>query len=54
MTRQTNTPREKPDTKSKREQDRELSEALEATFPASDPPASTQPGSGTTEQEKAK
>ena len=32
--------------RSKDEQDRILSMELEMTFPASDPPASTQPGSG--------
>jgi hypothetical protein len=32
--------------KSKEEQDRQLSEGLEESFPASDPPASTQPGAG--------
>ena len=32
----------------KDEQDRILSMELEMTFPASDPPASTQPGSGVT------
>jgi len=42
------------DSKAKDEQDRELSQALEATFPASDPPASAQPGSGTTGPEVAK
>jgi len=34
--------------KSKKEEDRELSRELEDSFPASDPPASTQPGSGIT------
>ena len=34
--------------RSKDEQDRILSMELEMTFPASDPPASTQPGSGVT------
>jgi hypothetical protein len=34
--------------RSKEEQDRILSMELEMTFPASDPPASTQPGSGVT------
>ena len=32
--------------KPKAEQDRQLSKDLEMTFPASDPPASTQPGGG--------
>jgi hypothetical protein len=34
--------------KSKGEQERQLTKELEQTFPASDPPASTQPGSGVT------
>jgi hypothetical protein len=34
--------------KSKGEQERQLSEELKQSFPASDPPASTQPGSGIT------
>ena len=34
--------------KSKSEQERKLSKELESTFPASDPPASTQPGGGIT------
>jgi hypothetical protein len=34
--------------KSKKEEDRQLSRELEESFPASDPPASTQPGSGIT------
>jgi hypothetical protein len=34
--------------KSKSEQERQLAKELEMTFPASDPPASTQPGSGIT------
>lgn len=34
--------------KSKREKDRQLSRELEESFPASDPPAATQPGSGIT------
>jgi hypothetical protein len=34
--------------KSKNEQDRQLSEELEMSFPASDPPAATEPGSGIT------
>jgi hypothetical protein len=44
----------KRDTKSKGEQERQLSKELEQTFPASDPPASTQPGSGVTGPEVAK
>lgn len=36
------------DRKSKNEEDRELSKGLEMSFPASDPPAATQPGSGIT------
>jgi hypothetical protein len=34
--------------KSKGEQERQLTKELEETFPASDPPSSTQPGSGVT------
>ena len=34
--------------KSKSEQERQLAKELEMTFPASDPPASTQPGAGVT------
>ena len=34
--------------KSKGEQERQLTKELEETFPASDPPASTQPGGGVT------
>lgn len=34
--------------KSKKEEDRQLSEELEMSFPASDPPAATEPGSGIT------
>jgi hypothetical protein len=34
--------------KSKSEQELQLAKELEMTFPASDPPASTQPGSGIT------
>ena len=37
----------------KDEQDRELSRELEMTFPASDPPASTEPGGGVTGPEAA-
>jgi hypothetical protein len=36
------------DRKSKNEEDRQLSRELEMSFPASDPPAATQPGSGIT------
>lgn len=32
--------------------ERELEEGLEETFPASDPPASTQPGNGGPESDK--
>ena len=39
--------------KSKGEQERQLTKELEETFPASDPPASTQPGSGITGAEVA-
>ena len=34
--------------KSKDDEDRDLSKELEMSFPASDPPAATQPGSGIT------
>jgi len=37
--------------KSKNEQDRQLTKELEMSFPASDPPAATQPGSGITGSE---
>jgi hypothetical protein len=40
--------KEKQEPKSKGEQERRLSEELKQSFPASDPPASTQPGSGIT------
>jgi len=46
-------PKEKQTPKSKGDQERRLSKELEATFPASDPPASTQPGSGITGPEVA-
>ena len=36
------------DRKSKNKEDRQLSRELEMSFPASDPPAATQPGSGIT------
>ena len=39
--------------KSKNEEDRQLSRELEMSFPASDPPAATQPGSGITGPEAA-
>ena len=42
------------ESKSKGQQDRELSKELDMTFPASDPPASTQPGSGITGPEVAR
>jgi hypothetical protein len=45
--------REKQDPKSKKDQERALSKELEATFPASDPLASTQPGGGITGPEAA-
>jgi hypothetical protein len=38
--------------KSKDEDDRKLSRELEMSFPASDPPAATQPGSGITGPEE--
>jgi hypothetical protein len=37
----------------KKKEDQQLSKELEMSFPASDPPASTQPGSGTTGPEAA-
>jgi len=40
--------------KSKSEQERQLNKELEGTFPASDPPASTQPGGGITGPEAPK
>ena len=40
--------------KAKKEEDRELSRELENSFPASDPPAATQPGSGITGPEVTK
>jgi hypothetical protein len=39
------------DRKSKNERDRQLTKELEMSFPASDPPAATQPGSGITGSE---
>ena len=41
------------DRKSKNEEDRQLSRELEMSFPASDPPAATQPGSRITGAEAA-
>jgi hypothetical protein len=41
-------PKNEHQRKSKGEQERQLTKELEETFPASDPPASTQPGSGVT------
>ena len=38
----------KRERKSKKEKEQQLSKELEMSFPASDPPASTQPGSGIT------
>jgi hypothetical protein len=49
----TRKPREQKLQKVKDEQDRELSRELEMTFPASDPPASTEPGGGVTGPEAA-
>jgi hypothetical protein len=43
----------KEERKSKSKEDRELSEELEMSFPASDAPAATQPGSGITGPEVA-
>ena len=40
--------KKKEDRKSKNEEDRQLSKELEMSFPASDPPSATQPGSGIT------
>jgi len=40
--------------KPKSEQDRDLSRDLEETFPASDPPAATEPGGGVTGSEIAR
>jgi hypothetical protein len=39
--------------KSKGEKEKQLSKELESTFPASDPPSSTQPGGGITGPEVA-
>jgi hypothetical protein len=46
--------KEKQAPKSKGSQERGLSKELEMSFPASDPPASTQPGSGITGPEVVK
>jgi len=43
-----NSTKDARDKKSKKEKDRQLTEELEESFPASDPPAATQPGSGIT------
>ena len=40
--------KKKEDRKSKNDEDRQLSKELEMSFPASDPPSATQPGSGIT------
>jgi hypothetical protein len=48
MTNQIKRHTEKQKPKPKNEQERELSEELEMSFPASDPPSSTQPGGGIT------
>ena len=45
---------EKRNPKSKGDQERLLSEELKQSFPASDPPASTQPGGGITGPEVVK
>jgi hypothetical protein len=42
---QDRTSKNKEDRKSKNEEDRQLTKELEMSFPASDPPAATQPGS---------
>ncbi len=54
MTKRTQDHPSKADARAKREQDRVLSEELETSFPASDPPSSTQPGGGVTGAEVAK
>jgi hypothetical protein len=46
--REQTTKKEENRQKSKNEEDRRLSEELEMSFPASDPPATTEPGSGIT------
>ena len=53
MTKATQERTKRRELKSKGQQDRELSKELDMTFPASDPPASTQPGSGITGPEVA-
>jgi hypothetical protein len=53
MTTQARKTKTKDGEKSKKEEDRQLSKELEMSFPASDPPASTQPGSGITGPEAA-
>jgi hypothetical protein len=45
------TPTKDDEKRVKNEEDRELSEELEMSFPASDPPSSIQPGSGITGSE---
>jgi hypothetical protein len=51
--KQTKAPK-KQEPKPKAEQERQLAKELEMSFPASDPPASTQPGSGITGPEVVK
>jgi hypothetical protein len=53
MAKLARTTKKKEDRKSKKEEDQQLSKELEMSFPASDPPASTQPGSGITGPEAA-
>jgi hypothetical protein len=45
---------EKQEPKSKGDQEKKLTKELEMSFPASDPPASTQPGGGITGPEAVK
>ena len=52
-TQQDGKSRKKGERKSKSEEDRQLSRELEMSFPASDPPAATQPGGGITGPEAA-
>ena len=52
-TQQDRKSRNKGERKSKSEEDRQLSRELEMSFPASDPPAATQPGGGITGPEAA-
>jgi hypothetical protein len=54
MAKPARTTEKKEDRKSKKDEDQQLSKELEMSFPASDPPASTQPGSGITGPEVAK